>query len=62
MIVNKLLVEEGLMIESSSVSDILRYIDTITYNKKQKTRSKSKDLIKNKWEDTTSVILSHIQR
>tara|TARA_B100001059_G_scaffold20638_1_gene16762 strand:+ start:22070 stop:23092 length:1023 start_codon:yes stop_codon:yes gene_type:complete len=62
MAVNKVLVDEGLMIESSSVKDILRYINTITNQKKQETRSISRDLIKNKWEDTTSVILSHIQR
>lgn len=61
MAVNKVLVNEGLMIESSSVVDILGYVDTITKQKKQSTRIKSRDLIKNKWEDTTSVILSHIQ-
>jgi hypothetical protein len=62
MIVNKVLVDQGLMIETSSLPDILRYVDTITNKKKQEIRSKSRDLIKNKWEDTTSVILSHIQR
>lgn len=62
MIVNKVLVDQGLMIESSYVPDILRYIDTITSKKKQEIRSKSRELIKNKWKDTTSVILSHIQR
>ncbi len=62
MAVNKVLVDEGLMIESSSLTDILGYVDTINNQKKQKTRIRSRDLIKNKWEDTTSVILSHIQR
>jgi len=62
MAVNKALVDEGLMLESSSVENILRYVDTITSNTKRKTRRMSRDLIGNKWEDTTEVILRHILR
>lgn len=60
MVVNKVLVEAGLMFESTNVKDINELINTLTKGKKKETRKKSMNLIENTWEDTTFVILKHI--
>ena len=61
MVVNKVLVSEGLMYESTDEDYIGELIQTLTLEKKAKAKEKSKKLIENTWEDTTSVILNHIQ-
>jgi len=60
MVVNQELVKSGLMFESTDLEEIKKYIDSITIGTKQNTRKISSSLITNKWEDTTSVILKHI--
>jgi len=60
MVVNGALIEAGLMFESTNVNDITEFIDTITVDKKKKNRENSLNLIENRWENTTSVILNHI--
>jgi len=60
MLVNKYLVAEGLIYESNDENDIMEFIQTLTVNEKNSMRKKSNKLIKYTWEDTTSVILKHI--
>ena len=60
MVVNEALVKEGLMFESTNVKDILEHIDNLTIESKFETRKNSRRLIENNWDDTTSVILKHI--
>ncbi|MET2984890.1 DUF354 domain-containing protein [Aureibaculum conchae] len=60
MVVNQALVESGLLYESIDLTDIKEYIDSITMDTKKKARGKSINLIESKWDDTTSVILKHI--
>ena len=61
MLVNKCLVDEGLIYESKNENDIMEFIQTLNVDKKTETRKKSESLIQHTWEDTTSVILNHIQ-
>ena len=61
MLVNKSLVDEGLIYESKNENDIMEFIQTLTVGKKNEARKKSNSLIEHTWEDTTSVILNHIQ-
>ncbi len=60
MVVNKALVEVGLMFESTDVKDIIEFMNTLTNDKKIENREISLKLIENKWENTTSVILKHV--
>ena len=60
MVVNEALEKEGLMFESTNVKDILEHIDNLTIESKFETRKNSRRLIENNWDDTTSVILKHI--
>jgi predicted glycosyltransferase len=60
MVVNEALVAAGLMFESTNVKEIIAFMDTLTIDKKKKNRENSVNLIDNKWENTTSVILKHI--
>ena len=60
MVVNEALVAAELMFESTNVKEIIAFMDTLTIDKRKKNRENSVNLIENKWENTTSVILKHI--
>ena len=60
MVVNEALVELGLMFESTNIKEITEFMDTLTIDQKKENRKNSLNLIENKWENTTSVILKHI--
>lgn len=61
MVVNKALVEAGLMFESTNVKNIIKFMNTLSSDKKKENKENSLNLIKNKWENTTSVILKHVE-
>ncbi len=60
MVVNNDLVKAGSMFELTDVKKIEELIELITKEKKQEIQSKVLNLVKNKWDDTTEIILSQI--
>lgn len=60
MVVNEALVKAGSMFELTNVAKIEQLITQITIDKKEAIRSNILNLVENKWDDTTEVILNQI--
>lgn len=60
MVVNEVLIQAGALYEFSKLSEIEKIIDDFTNDKKIQVKSNINYLIKEEWEDTTSIILKHI--
>jgi len=60
MSVNNALIKAGAMFEVNDYCSVEELIDLLTIDKKNENRKNIADLINNKWDDTTSVILNQI--
>lgn len=60
MVVNKALVNAGAIVELTDIIQIKEQINQFTIDKKEAIRANLLELVENKWDDTTSVILNQI--
>ncbi|MCF6296593.1 MAG: DUF354 domain-containing protein [Flavobacteriaceae bacterium] len=61
MVVNSALVKAGAMFEVDSVDEIKKLVSQLTIDTKKEIRNNILNLVENKWDDTTEVILNQIE-
>ena len=60
MAVNSELIKKGLLYDISNLKEVENFVDKLDIKQKNVNRQKANTLINDKWDDTTKVILSHV--